>query len=305
MQNYFLPVSRQYKSDSRPGRKQAWPGAAGDPGGSQESIMSEELNSKYDMFSLRVILSDLTTEFSGIERIYLFGSRRHRTMSTRSDLDLLLVTDGGVRPDDVRDYTFANCRVLDCFFAEHGIATSCANGSKVKARGNKQLIHRLDALKIWDRSAGFSNVDIDWDFAVIKGLNPMMTSLVCTGPLPSKQEFVTPGEPRITEATPRSPWDGISKHPLVVIFGIGAIVAGATFAVIRETRIIPLKEDVDRLQKQVDALSKTNVVGVAGRNQRNIVFRFRIGTPLAGRPSHTTDRTDRVISGSAVSDGVD
>jgi len=27
-----------------------------------------------------------------------------------------------------------------------------------------------------------------------------------------------------------------------------------------------------------------------------------IGTPLAGRPSHTTNRTDRVVSGSAAND---
>ncbi len=37
-------------------------------------------------------------------------------------------------------------------------------------------------------------------------------------------------------------------------------------------------------------------------NKQGRIVPIGIGTPLAGRPSHTTDRTDRVTSGSAARD---
>jgi len=223
------------------------------------------MDSRCDTYSLRNIIIDLTTKFDGIAEIYIFGSRRHRTMSTRSDLDLLLRADHEVQPEDVRDFALEQCPVLDFFFVDRGIATSCANGSKVKARSNRDLVYRLDAIKIWDRVAGFSKVDIDWDFAVIKGLDPMMTTLISAVPLPSKKEAVAPNVPVTTEATGRSRWRDIAVHPISIIVIVGLAVAGTTFAVIRETRIVPLKEDVDRLQKQIDSLTKTNATATTKR----------------------------------------
>ena len=117
-------------------------------------------------------------------------------MSTRSDVDLLLVTGNHVTPEDVRDYALQVCPALDFFFVDGGLAVSCANGSKVKARSQKDLIRRLGALKLWDRKTGFLEVDVDWKFEVIKGHTPIYTTLVSGGPFPSKAEAIASVPPR-------------------------------------------------------------------------------------------------------------
>jgi len=133
---------------------------------------------RYDTFSLKKIMGALTDDFKGVSEIYLFGSRLHRTRSTRSDVDLLINVDESVVGEDVRDFALRECPALDFFLIDRGVATSSANGSKVRAKNKKDLVTRLGAIKIWDRNKGFLPVDIDWDFNVIKGMNPMMTTLV-------------------------------------------------------------------------------------------------------------------------------
>lgn len=179
-------------------------------------------------------------------------------MSTRSDLDLLLRTNNNVVPEDVRDFALNVCPALDFFFMDRGVATSCANGSKVRARSNKDLVYRLDAIKLWDKATGFANVDIDWDFEVIKGMNPMMTTLVSMGPIPSKSEAVASKAPVISEAHGRSRWIDIGTHPITIIASAALITAGATFGVIYQTRIIPLQEEVARLENQAKELKEEN-----------------------------------------------
>jgi predicted nucleotidyltransferase len=65
------------------------------------------MKSRCDKYSLKTLLMELTTIFSGISELHIFGSRRHRTMSTRSDMDLLLVADRTVAPEDVRDFALS------------------------------------------------------------------------------------------------------------------------------------------------------------------------------------------------------
>ena len=208
---------------------------------------------RYDTYSLKKLLSDLTQQFPEITDIYIFGSRRHRTLSTRSDLDMLLVAKPTLRSEDVRDFTLKNCPFLDCFIVDRSVATSCANGSKVRGRSRSDLIYRLDGLNLWNKSTGFSNADVDWDFQVIKGFTPILTSLVSESPMPSKAEAITTVPPKETEAHGRSRWRDVATHPISIIAATGVVIAGIVFAVIHETRIIPLEREVEGLRQQITA----------------------------------------------------
>lgn len=211
------------------------------------------MSTRYDKYSLKKLMSDLTLKFPGITEIFIFGSRRHRTLSTRSDLDILLLTDNKIKSDDIRDFALQECPVLDFFLMERGVAISCANGSKVRAKSNMDLVYQLNALNIWDKSTGFKNVDIDWDFEVIKGLNMKMTTLMSASPLPSKSNAIATYAPDITVASNKSRWKDIRNHPFSIIALAVIATAGITYAVIDNTRIKPLQEENIRLEKQIES----------------------------------------------------
>jgi len=204
---------------------------------------------RYDTYSIRKLLGDLTEKFTGVSEVYLFGSRLHRTRSTRSDVDLLISVDSSVIGEDVRDFALGECPALDFFLIDNGVATSCANGSKVRSRSKKGLVASLGAVKIWDKSAGFLPADIDWEFHVIKGMNPMMTTLVSSSPFPSKADAVSYGEPLETDAKPISMWSRVKDHPIWVVAVVACAVAAITFKVTYEMRIVPLENEITSLKE--------------------------------------------------------
>lgn len=202
---------------------------------------------RYDTYSLKKLLSALTDQFDGVSEVYLFGSRLHRTRSTRSDVDLLITVSDSVIAEDVRDLALRECPALDFFLIEGGVATSCANGSKVRASNKKSLIKSLGAKKIWDKSAGFLPVDIDWDFDVVKGMNPMMTTLISAVPFPSKAEAVSEGA-AIESTINESMWSKAKDHPIWVLAVAVCAAAAITFKVTYELRIVPLEKEIERLK---------------------------------------------------------
>ena len=193
---------------------------------------------KYDRFSLRSLITGLISAHPGISEIYLFGSRRHRTRSTRSDVDILVTASDDVRPEDVRDFALANCPALDIFFVDRGAATSCANGSKVRGTSKRDLLSRLDALELWNSSVGFLSADVDWDFEVIKDQKMVMTMMISSTAFPSKALAISSLVPADAAAFPK--WD-FKYHPLVVIVTAMAVAAAATFAITYQLRIVPLE----------------------------------------------------------------
>ena len=213
---------------------------------------------RYDTYSLKKLLGALTEKFKGVNEIYLFGSRLHRTRSTRSDVDLLIDVDESVIGEDVRDFALSECPALDFFLIDHGVATSCANGSKVRAKNKKDLVNRLGAKKIWDRNSGFLPADIDWDFDVIKGMNPMMTTLVSFEPFPSKAVAVSKGKPMETAAQDRSKWSTIKDHPMWIITAVACTVTAVVFSVTYQLRIVPLEREVSALKEEISKFSKTD-----------------------------------------------
>lgn len=213
-----------------------------------------------ETFDLKEILTKLTNEFGEITEIFIFGSRRHRTRSTRSDLDLLLQSRHAMIAEDIRDFAIHECPALDFFLIERGIATSCANGSKVRARSNRDLVNRLNALKIWDSVSGFTNADVDWEFEVIKGMEYAMTTLVSATPFPSKSIAVSTKAPDVSEASGATKWGKINEHPLVIIATCMAVAVAATFSVIYETRIVPLENQLAQLRGSSPAELKSNAL---------------------------------------------
>jgi hypothetical protein len=118
------------------------------------------------------------------------------------------------------------------------------------------VINKLDAVKVWDKSTGFTNADIIWDFEVIKGHATAipMTTLVTDGPLPSKAQSISTNAPSTTTLTGPSRWSSVASHPIKIVATAMLIAASATFGVIHQTRIVPLQEELHRVEKQVQTL---------------------------------------------------
>lgn len=107
-------------------------------------------------YDLRELTDKLTKAFPQIAGLYLFGSRRYRTGSPRSDVDILveLQEASHLRPQELRAFSREYCRALDLFVAEGGKAVSCANESHVRATSFGELVTRLEAVRFWNWSEG-------------------------------------------------------------------------------------------------------------------------------------------------------
>jgi hypothetical protein len=209
----------------------------------------ETMSLRCDKYSLRTLIQNLQKECPGIKEAYLFGSRRHRTRSTRSDVDILLAVGAETSPEDIRDFALRECPALDFFILDGASATSCANGSKVKGSSKKNLIGRLDALLLWTAQKGFSSSDVDWEFEVIKGMNLMMTTLVTSEPFPSKAEAISSLPHPISENRDSNCWASLKDHPLWIVTGVAVASVTITFLVIQALRIVPLQERINELEK--------------------------------------------------------
>ncbi len=105
---------------------------------------------------LKVLIKSLTGKFQQIEAVHIFGSRRYKSGSTRSDIDLLLTVTGHIKPADLRGFATELCPSLDLFVLENGKAVSAANESFVTAGDNASLITDLNALLLFDRADGYT-----------------------------------------------------------------------------------------------------------------------------------------------------
>lgn len=137
-----------------------------------------ENDMKETTYSLRSLTEEPAARFQSITELYLFGSRKWRTGSPRSDLDILVCHSKHIRPSDLRYFALSNCPALDLFLVDGSKATSAANESCVEAGTFEELIARLGAIHFWSRGKGFLNADIDWDFPVASGIDFVPTALL-------------------------------------------------------------------------------------------------------------------------------
>lgn len=120
--------------------------------------------------NLASVAQDLFQQFQQIEALYLFGSRRFRTGSTRSDIDLLVEVNGNLKPSDLRDHAIENFPAIDPFIVQDATARSCINDSYLAADTKAQLVTELKAVKFWTRSAGqIADADLDWEQKLADG----------------------------------------------------------------------------------------------------------------------------------------
>jgi hypothetical protein len=138
-----------------------------------------------EAYDLRTLTVELTKSFPEIEALYLFGSRRYRTGSLRSDVDILVELREGshIRPQELRAFSAEHCRALDLFVAEGGKAVSCANESYVRATSFGELVKRLEAVCFWNRSNGILPADLDWKFEVPIGIDFKQTAMLTVEPI--------------------------------------------------------------------------------------------------------------------------
>ena len=104
-------------------------------------------------FDLRQFCEEAGRKFP-IDAIYLFGSRRFKTDSVRSDIDLLFETSKHIKPGLIRTFIDEHCKALDIFLLLNGTATSAANESYICGENNGDLLKQSKAVKLWSRGEG-------------------------------------------------------------------------------------------------------------------------------------------------------
>lgn len=91
----------------------------------------------------------ITEEFElGKASIYLFGSRRYKSGSIRSDIDLLFVLPRPLR-DEEAQRIFDLEPYLDVFEVVGGDARSLINESRIQSDGQASLLEKLDAIPLF------------------------------------------------------------------------------------------------------------------------------------------------------------
>ena len=143
-------------------------------------------NGNLKQYKLKDLAIFLGARFSHIQALYLFGSRRYRTGSPRSDIDVLveLQPETHIRPADLRTFSSENCPALDLFIAEGGKAVSCENESFVRASSFSELVAKLEAVCFWNRTEGvLDSADIEWVVSIPTDVNFAPTALGNGAPL--------------------------------------------------------------------------------------------------------------------------
>lgn len=117
----------------------------------------------------------LAAGLEGLRTVFLFGSRRYKTGSPRSDIDLLLEFADEIPSDhDVAKAARHVSVYFDAFVATGDIARSAINGSRIRADGDQSLVQMLDAVEIYNAEDGIVG-DAHGPQEIIAGWVPIYT----------------------------------------------------------------------------------------------------------------------------------
>lgn len=122
----------------------------------------------------RLDLAECLRKLHGVhplKNVFLFGSRVHRTMSLRSDVDLLVEFEGNEGLTLVGPAAHAIDPYLDIFVVDRGTAISAHNFSKITARSRKELLAKLAAVRVW-KGGHFTGAPWTRACDVLGGYNP-------------------------------------------------------------------------------------------------------------------------------------
>jgi nucleoside phosphorylase len=128
----------------------------------------------------QVDLSELLSEVSdllGLEELdaYLFGSRRYKTGSIRSDIDILLFLDGQIAYAQAREIWNLE-PYLDIFYGNDNSVRSIVNESVISRSSRTSLVRDLDALPLFIKGEWQTSAD-NWRVQdVLAKRNPSATA---------------------------------------------------------------------------------------------------------------------------------
>jgi hypothetical protein len=176
---------------------------------------------------LREACKRLKEELPALQSIWIFGSRRHRTKSVRSDIDLLLCASEHLKCGEVRAAVLLINPALDTFIVEGGKATSCVNDSFVKAETFDQLTQKLDALCIWSHDSDGVDQTAPFLQELSKTTEYEMTTLDGSAPRGAWRSAADDYFQRVqSEGLPTKPFLGHDVH------SVGQFLAGLTARVV-------------------------------------------------------------------------
>lgn len=113
-----------------------------------------------------------------IDAIYLFGSRRFRTDSVRSDIDIFFETNEHIKPSHIRTFIDKNCQALDIFVLARGKAMSAINESYICGDNNSDILNQCSAVKLWSKEIGLeTESSIPWKQLYASHVDFQKTSL--------------------------------------------------------------------------------------------------------------------------------
>ena len=104
-------------------------------------------------FDLGRVLKNAPERFE-LTAIHIFGSRRFRSGSLRSDIDLFFETDAFIKPRDIREFIDDMSPALDIFLLQDGRATSATNESHIAYSSNADVLTETRAVCLWSRTGG-------------------------------------------------------------------------------------------------------------------------------------------------------
>ena len=177
------------------------------------------MDQEYDLAQLA---EDLGKEIPEINELYLFGSRARGTKSSRSDADVLVVSNAYIQPQALRQFSLENCEALDLFIVDGGKATSSQNESFIEACDFEALLEKLGAVKIWSRESGREAAKIQWRFIVKEGVD-FSPSVLPSAAILTNEEDIEPAKLTLGQLFSRLTVPQIAKviGTLIAIFAAG------------------------------------------------------------------------------------
>lgn len=155
-----------------------------------EGAVPIRVRAKDDLFNihheldLRRSIELLVARIPQMNAVLLFGSRRFRTGSVRSDVDLLILGDELPPASNVAAIAREVDSYLDVFIGSGGVAQSAVNESKIVEDNFGSLVRVLDAVELWRRDGGWIGDGVFATMRVLAGFNPPYTLAAMAGAEP-------------------------------------------------------------------------------------------------------------------------
>lgn len=115
-------------------------------------------------WDLKEIIGDIVSKHSSVEKIYIFGSRAHKTNSRRSDIDLLVHFNEGIDNNSILEWVREKYPPVDIFKTyDLRIAESIVNTSVLSSKTSEDLNDYINAILLWDKENELNEQFENWE----------------------------------------------------------------------------------------------------------------------------------------------